>query len=154
MARTPWQRLLASSEGQTATITACVNGTNQCVTYSAFGARSEYATLPAVDGTVQHLAGTATAPAPISMRLLDMRQRHGRRHSRALPGLVRVAPPCNPHVVCPPGILLSAQSATATSAIDGLITFTPATLPGVATNLQAIAVTGYSAVLPIAIEQH
>ena len=142
-------------DGQTATITACVNGTNQCVTYSAFGARPEYAMLQAVSGTEQHVAGTATAPAPISMRLLDMNGNAMAGGTVALyQALYTWAPPCNPHVICPPGILLSAQSATATSTIDGLITFTPATLPGVATNLQAIAVTGNTAVLPIAIEQY
>jgi hypothetical protein len=144
-------------EGQTATITACVNGTNQCVTYSAFGARPEYAMLQAVSGTEQHVAGTATAPAPISMRLMDMNGNAMAGGTVALyQALYTWAPPCNPHVICPPGILLSAQSATATatSTIDGLITFTPATLPGEATNLQAIAVTGNTAVLPIAIEQY
>jgi hypothetical protein len=64
------------------------------------------------------------------------------------------APQCNPHMVCPPGILLSTQSATSTSSIDGLVTFSPMTMPGVDTTLQAIAVTGDTAVLPIEIERH
>ena len=42
-------------EGQTATITACVNGTNQCVTYSAFGARPEYAMFA---GCLRHRAAS------------------------------------------------------------------------------------------------
>jgi hypothetical protein len=143
------------SEGQTTTITGCVNGTNQCVTFTAFGARPEYATLQAVSGTEQHISDTATAPAPMIMRLLDMNGNAMAGGTVALyQALYAWAPPCNPHVICPPGILLSAQSATATSTIDGLVTFTPVTLPGVATNLQAIAVTGNTAVLPIAIEQH
>lgn len=68
--------------------------------------------------------------------------------------LYALAPPCNPHVDCPTGTLLSAQSSTAMSGIDGLLTFSPATMPGVATNLRAIAISGNVAALPIAIEQH
>jgi hypothetical protein len=142
------------SQGQTATISACVNGTSQCTIYSAFGARPQYAALQPVSGTAQHISGAA-APLSITMRLLDM-------NGNAMTGgtvslyqvLYAVAAPCNPHLVCPPGVLLSTQSATATSTIEGLVTFSPLTMPGVATNLQAIAVTGDTAVLPIKIERH
>jgi hypothetical protein len=131
-----------------------VNGTSQCTIYSAFGARPQYAALQPVSGTAQHISGAA-APLSITMRLLDM-------NGNAMTGgtvslyqvLYAVAAPCNPHLVCPPGVLLSTQSATATSTIEGLVTFSPLTMPGVATNLQAIAVTGDTAVLPIKIERH
>lgn len=142
------------AEGQTATINACLNGTNQCVTFSAFGARPAYALLRAVSGTAQSIAAS-TAPAPITLRLLDMNGNPMAGGTVALyQALYAWAPPCNPHVVCPPGTLLAAQSATVTSGIDGLVTFTPATMPGVATNLQAIAASGNTAALPIVIEQH
>jgi hypothetical protein len=142
------------SQGQTATISACVNGTSQCTTYSAFGARPQYAMLQPVSGIAQHISGAA-APALITMRLLDM-------NGNAMAGgtvslyeaLYAWAPQCNPHMVCPPGILLGTQSATSTSSIDGLVTFSPMTMPGVDTTLQAIAVTGDTAVLPIEIERH
>jgi hypothetical protein len=142
------------TEGQSATINACINGTNQCVTYTAFGARPQYATLQPVSGTAQRLTGGA-APDPIMMRLLDMNGNAMAGGTVALyQALYAWAPACNPHVVCPPSVLLSIQAGTATSGIDGLVTFTPATIPGVATNLQAIATTGNTAVLPIAIEHH
>jgi hypothetical protein len=64
------------------------------------------------------------------------------------------APPCSPHTVCPPSALLATQTATATSDLTGSVTFSPATLPGVATSLQAIAVSGNTASIAIAIEQH
>jgi hypothetical protein len=48
----------------------------------------------------------------------------------------------------------TAQVATAVSAVDGTITFTPAVLPGVATNLVGLAVTGNAGSAAIAIEQH
>ena len=142
------------SQGQTATITACVNGTSQCTTYSAFGARPQYAMLQPVSGTAQHISG-AEALSSITMRLLDM---NGNGMAGGTVSLYQAiyawAPPCNPHVVCPPGVLLSTQSAIATSTIDGLVTFTPLSMPSVATHLQAIAVTGITAVLPIEIERH
>jgi hypothetical protein len=142
------------AEGQSATVTACVNGTTQCINYSAFGARPQYAQLQAVSGITQSIASAST-PAPISMRLLDMNGNAMTGGTVALyQALFAWAPPCNPHVVCPAGTLLSAQSTTATSGIDGLVTFSPVTMPGTPTSLQAIAAAGNSATLPIVIEQH
>jgi hypothetical protein len=142
------------TEGQTASINACVNGTSQCVTYTAFGARPQYAALQPVSGVSQHLAAGAT-PGPIVLRLLDMNGNAMVGGTVALyQALYAWTPACNPHVVCTPGVLLGVQSATAASGIDGLVTFTPATMPGVATYLQAVAITGNSAVLSVAIEQH
>ena len=141
------------AEGQSSTITACVNGTAQCATYSAFGARPHFAMLQPVSGIAQHISGAAV-PTSIIMRLLDM---NGNAMAGGTVSLYQAlyawAPPCNPHVVCPSGVLLSTQSATATSSIEGLVTFTPTTQPGVATSLLGVAVTGTTAVLPIEIEQ-
>jgi hypothetical protein len=50
--------------------------------------------------------------------------------------------------------LLATQAATATSALDGSASFTPASLPGVATNLTALAVTGNAGSVNIAVEEH
>ena len=58
------------SEGQTASIQACLNGGSQCVAFSALGARMEYATLAPVSGTAQTVAASGT-PAQIVLRLLD-----------------------------------------------------------------------------------
>lgn len=44
--------------------------------------------------------------------------------------------------------------ATAISALDGTVTFAPASSPSVATNLVALAVTGNSSALTVAVEQH
>lgn len=142
------------SEGQSGNITACVNGTTQCVTFSAFGARPQYAMLQAVSGTSQNLAASAS-PATIVIRLLDMNGNAMTGGTVALyQALYAWAPPCNPHVVCSPGALLSVQQSTTTSGIDGLVAFSPATMPGVATDLQAVAISGKVATLPIVIEQH
>ncbi len=51
------------------------------------------------------------------------------------------------------GALLGAQSATAVSALDGTVTFTPAILPGVPTNLLGLAASGNTATAQIAIQQ-
>ena len=64
------------------------------------------------------------------------------------------SPPCSPHTVCTQGALLASQTATATSDISGTVTFSPLTLPGVASDLIGIAASGNSATVPIAIEQH
>src|ERR1039458_4697457 len=142
------------AEGQTATINACLNGTSQCVAYTAFGARPEYAYLQPISGTTQTLA-TSAAPAPIALRLLDMNGNPMAGGTVALyEALYACAPPCAPHTVCPLSALLATQTATAASALDGTVIFSPATLPGVATSLQAIAATGNTATVPITIQQH
>jgi hypothetical protein len=142
------------AEGQTVTATACLNGTNQCITYTAFGSRPEYATLQAVSGTSQSLAVSGT-PAQITLRVLDM---DGNPMAGATVTLYQAlyawTPPCAPHGLCIQGAQLATQAATSTSALDGTVNFAPASLSGVATNLLALAVTGNTASVNIAIEQH
>jgi len=142
------------TEGQTVSINACLNGTSQCVAFSAFGARPEYAALRAVSGASQDLSSTAT-PAQVVLRVLDM---DGNSMAGATVALYQAlyawTPPCQAHSLCAPGTLLATQSGTATSAIDGTVVFLPATLPGVATALQGIAATGNAATANIWIEQH
>ena len=142
------------AEGQTATINACLNGTSQCVAYTAFGSRPEYAALEAVSGTNQSLAVLGT-PSQITLRLLDMDGNPMAGGSVALyQALYAWAPPCAAHAVCPPSNLLATQAATATSAIDGTVVFSPASLPGVATSLLGLAASGNTATIDIAVEQH
>jgi hypothetical protein len=142
------------AEGQVATISACLNGTSQCVAFTALGARPEYASLNPVSGVTQSISVQST-PAQITLRVLDMDGNPMAGGSVALyQSLYAWSPPCAAHAVCPPADLLATQVATATSAIDGTVTFTPASLPGVATTLQALAATGDTASLNIAIEQH
>jgi hypothetical protein len=142
------------AEGQTATIGACLNGTSQCITYTAFGARPQYACLQPISGTNQSLAASAV-PAPIALRVFDMDGNPMAGGTVALyQALYAWAPPCFPHTVCTQGALLATRTATATSAIDGSVTFSPVTLPGVATSLIGLAASGNSATVPIAIGQH
>jgi len=142
------------AEGQTVTAKACVNGTSQCVTYTAYGSRPEYASLTAVSGTLQSISVSGTANQ-INLRVLDM---DGNPMAGATVTLYQAlyawAPPCPPHGRCAQPDLLATQAATASSALDGSVTFTPASLPGIATNLTGLAVTGNTASLNIAIEQH
>jgi hypothetical protein len=142
------------TEGQTATISACLNGASQCVAYTAFGSRPEYAYLEAVSGAAQSLSLQGT-PAQIVLRLLDMDGNPMAGGSVALyQALYAWSPPCSPHAVCTQGSLFASQAATATSALDGTVAFTPATLPGVATDLLALAASGYTSTINITIEQH
>jgi hypothetical protein len=142
------------SEGQQATSTACLNGTSQCVTFQAFGARPEFASLLAVSGTTQSLAASA-APAMITMRVLDMNGNPMAGGTVTLyQALYAWAPPCGPHSRCVQSQLLATQASTAISALDGMVSFTPAALPGVATLLAGVATTGNSGTLAVKVEQH
>jgi len=142
------------TEGQTATSNACLNGTSQCVTYTAFGARPEYATLQAVSGTAQSLAVTGT-PGQITLRVLDNDGNPMAGGSVTLfQALYAWAPPCPAHGRCAQAELLATQVATAISTLDGTVTFAPASLPGVATNTLGLAVTGNSGSVNLSIERH
>ncbi len=142
------------AEGQQATATACVNGTTQCVAFTATGARPQYAYLVAVAGTTQTMAVSST-PSQIVLRLRDL-------NGNAMAGgtvtlyqtLYAWAPPCPPRGRCAASPLLAAQTSTASSAIDGTVVFTPATLPGVATNTVGIAASGNTSTLGVAIDRH
>lgn len=142
------------TEGQTATIKACLNGATTCVTYTAYGARPEYALLRAVSGTSQALAASAT-PSQIVLRLLDMDGNPMAGGTVSLyQALYAWTNPCSAHTVCAQGALLATQASTATSAVDGTVTFVPASLNGVATNLQGLAASGNTATVNVGIEQH
>lgn len=142
------------AEGQVVSINACLNGTSQCVAFSAYGARPEYALLEPISGTSQTVAASGT-PSQIALRLLDMDGNPMAGGTVALyQALYAWSPPCSPHTVCTEGALLATQAATAASAIDGSVTFLPISLPGVATNLLGLAASGYTATVNIAVEQH
>ena len=142
------------SGGQQATATACVNGTSQCVTYKAFGARPELAGLQAVAGTVQSIAAAAT-PNVITLRVLDVNGNPMAGGTVTLyQSLYAWALPCPARGRCAQPPLLATQASVANSALDGTVSFTPASLPGVPTRLIAVAATGNTSTLPITIEQH
>ena len=142
------------AEGQVVSINACLNGTSQCVAFTAYGARPEYALLEPISGVRQTLAASGT-PSQITLRLLDMDGDPMAGGTVALyQALYAGSPPCAPHTICTEGALLATQSAKATSAIDGSVTFLPVSLSGVATNLHGLAASGNTATVPIAIEQH
>jgi hypothetical protein len=142
------------AEGQQVTSNACLNGTSQCVAYTVLGARPEYAALQAVSGTAQSLSDSAT-PSQIVLRVYDM---DGNPMAGATVTLVQAlyawTPPCARHTTCTQGALLATQAGTATSALDGSVTFTPASISGVATNLIALAATGNTATVSITVEQY
>jgi hypothetical protein len=142
------------AEGQTASINACLNGTGQCVVFTAFGARPEYAALEAISGTSQSLAASGT-PNQIALRLLDIDGNPMAGGTVALyQALYAWTPPCSPNVVCRAGALLSTEASTATTAVDGSVTFVPASLPGVATNLMGLGASGNTSMVNVSIEEH
>jgi hypothetical protein len=139
--------------GQQVSASACLNGTNQCVSFVALGARPEYAYLEAISGTVQDLAASST-PDLINLRVRDM---NGNPMAGGTVTFYQAvyewAPPCPPRGRCPDSELLATQTSTATSALDGSVNFAPASIPGVATSVVGLAVTGNSGSLSVAIEQ-
>jgi hypothetical protein len=141
------------AEGQMASIDACLDGTSQCVAFTAYGARPEYAILRPISGVSQSLAASGT-PSQIVLRILDMDGNPMAGGTVALYlALYAWSPPCAPHASCTQGALLATQAATATSAVDGTVTFIPASMPGVATNMLGLAASGSAATVPVIIEQ-
>ncbi|MFZ1087267.1 MAG: IPT/TIG domain-containing protein [Terracidiphilus sp.] len=142
------------TEGQTVTAKACLNGTSQCITFTAFGARPEYATLEAVSGNTQSLSVQGTANQ-ITLRVLDMDGNPMAGGTVTLyQALYAWAPPCPPHGRCDQAELLATQVATGTSALDGTVSFSPVSIPGAATDLLAQAVTGNTGSVSISVEVH
>jgi hypothetical protein len=141
------------AEGQLATINACVNGTSSCTAFSVIGARPEYATVIAVSGTSQTLSVSGT-PSQVVLRVLDMDGNPMANGTVSFyQALYAWTPPCDAHTVCAQGVLLATQTATATTAIDGSVTFTPVSMAGVATKLVGIAATGNTSTVGVSIEQ-
>jgi hypothetical protein len=141
------------AEGVSSTTKACVNGTNYCANFVAFGARAEYGALESVSGAAQMISNTAT-PAQMVLRLLDM------NGNKMAGGTVTVyqtlyawTPPCQLHEICTPGELLATNVTTATSGLDGTVSFNPISIPGTATSMIGVAVTGNSATMSVSVEQ-
>ena len=142
------------NEGQQVTVTACVNGTMNCTTFTATGARPEYASVEPVSGTRQSLALSDT-PAQIVLRLRDMNGSPMAGGTVTLyQALYAWAPPCSPQGRCAAAELLATQTSIAASSIDGTVVLTPASLPGIATNLVGLAATGNVSTAGVSIEQH
>ena len=142
------------SKGQQTSSSACLNGTTQCVNFTALGARPEYAYLEPVYGSIQNLSASGT-PGQITLRLRDMNGNPMAGGTVALyQALYAWAPPCRSHGRCAQSQLLTTQSSTATSSLDGSVSFIPASIPGIPTNLVGLAVTGASSAITINIEQH
>ena len=142
------------AEGQQVIANACVNGTANCAAFTVLGARPEYAVVEPVSGTAQSLSVSAT-PAQIVLRVRDM---NGNPMAGGMVTLYQAiyawAPPCPTHGQCAAAELLATQVSTATSALDGTVIFTPASLPGVPAEAVGLAATGNTSTVAISIEQH
>ena len=142
------------TEGQLSSVQACLNGTSQCVSFSALGARPEFATVEVLSGALQSMSLSAT-PTQVVMRVKDV---DGNPMAGAIVTFYQAiyawAPPCPPHGVCAPAELLSLENSTAISTIDGTVSFSPAGIPGVATNTIGIASTGNTSTASVSIEMH
>jgi len=141
-------------KGQQTSSSACLNGTTQCVNFTALGARPEFAYLEQMAGAIQSISASDT-PGQIILRLRDMNGNPMAAGTVTLyQALYAWAPPCPSHGRCAKSQLLATQTSTATSTLDGSVSFIPASIPGVPTNLVGLAVTGTSSSLIMNIEQH
>jgi hypothetical protein len=142
------------TKGQQAIANACLNGTTQCVAFTATGADAATATVEAVAGTSQTL-GVSDTPTAIILRVRDA---SGHPMAGAIVTLSEAvyawAPPCPPHGRCAQAELIANQMATASSAFDGTVTFAPAAIAGAATNVIGLAATGNSSTVGVTIEKH
>ncbi|MGA2252276.1 IPT/TIG domain-containing protein [Terracidiphilus sp.] len=142
------------TEGQQSSVQACLNGTSQCVSFSALGASPESATVQALSGASQSMAVTAT-PSQIVLLVKDV---NGNPMAGATvtfyQSIYAWSPPCPPHGLCDQAQLLAVESSTGTSAIDGTVSFTPTGISGVATNTIGLAATGNTGTAGVTIEMH
>jgi hypothetical protein len=142
------------SGGQLTSSSACLNGTTQCVNFSALGARPEYAYLEPTSGTAQTLLASDT-PSQITLRVRDMNGNPMAAGAVTLyQALYAWTPPCPTHGRCAQAQLLATQTSTSTSTLDGSVSFIPASIPGIPTTLFGLAVTGSSSALTVNIDQH
>ncbi|HEY3705242.1 MAG TPA: IPT/TIG domain-containing protein [Terracidiphilus sp.] len=143
----------AVTAGSTATASACLNGTTDCVSFTATGVAPESAQVEAVSGTTQSLPQTGT-PGEIVLRVRDAAGNPLAGATVTFSQAVYAwAAPCPPHGRCDQAELLANQTATATSGVDGTVSFAPATVAGVATNTLGIAAAGGSSTVGIVIER-
>lgn len=142
------------SIGQQATANACLNGTKQCVSFTATAANPDTATLEAASGTSQAMT-LGTSPVQIVLRVRDASGNPMAGANVTLAQAVYAwAPPCPPHGRCTQSELLVNKTASAVSGLDGTVSFAPASLPGVPTQVIGIAATGASSTVAVTIEQH
>lgn len=141
-------------KGQLTTSSACLNGTSQCVSFTALGARPEFAYVEPVSGTAQSLLAAGT-PNQITLRVRDMNGNPMAAGTVTLyQALYAWTPPCSGHGRCAQPQLLATQTSTATSTLDGSVSFIPSSIPGLPTTMVGLAVTGSSSALTVNIEQH
>ena len=119
----------------TTTVQACVNGGASCVTFTVLAVDPNYAWLQAVSGTTQSVALNGT-PADVVFRAMDPLGNPVAGASVSYFQTVYAwAPDCPAHGVCAqPEMLAQAAAQTAVSAVDGTISFQPATRTATATT--------------------
>jgi hypothetical protein len=143
----------AVDAGQTVTATACLNGTTDCVGFTATGVAPESAVVEVVSGAKQSLEQSGT-PGQILLRVRDAAGNPMAGATVTLSQAVSAwVPPCPPHGRCAQAELLATQTGSAVSGIDGMVSFAPASVAGVATNTVGVAVAGNSSTVGISIER-
>ncbi|HEY0794861.1 MAG TPA: IPT/TIG domain-containing protein [Acidisarcina sp.] len=141
--------------GASVAVNACLaGGAPNCAAFTVVSVDPAIAGLVAVGGTMQSLSATG-GPALAMLRVEDAA---GHPMAGGTVGFYETLrgwqPPCPLHGRCPAAPVLATQMVQATSGADGLVSLTPLSLPGTATMLDVVAVTGGNTTLDFQIEQH
>jgi hypothetical protein len=136
------------------TVTACVNGTQQCANVMAVAEDPKLAYIEALSGVSQS-AAISSAPASPGFRVLDpIGNPMAGVTVASYQALYAWSAPCPIEGLCPQTQLLATQVTTSISAIDGSLSVAPLTLAGVPANLAGIAVAGAESSVSFNIEMH
>jgi hypothetical protein len=139
----------------TATVSACMSqALSTCAQFAIVAENASTALLTAVSGAGQELAASGT-PAPLVVKVTDL---FGRPLAGATVGFYQTLsawqPACASEGFCPPAQTLQQQAVTEISDANGLVTVTPLTLAGQATNLLVNATTGAQTSVVFSVTQH
>ncbi|HEY0758419.1 MAG TPA: IPT/TIG domain-containing protein [Acidisarcina sp.] len=141
--------------GVTAQVNACLpGGPANCTSFQVASANPAIAELVAVSGTAQIIEAIDT-PMAVVLRVEDAAG-HPIAGAKVYfyETLSAWQPDCPAQGRCPAAPVLSKQTVSAVSGVDGLVTLAPLKLAGTATLLNGTAVTGGDSTLSFQIEQH
>jgi IPT/TIG domain len=141
--------------GASVVVNACVaGGAANCAAFSVVSVDPAIAGLASVSGVGQSLS-VGGVPAVVMLRVED-----AVGHAMA-GGVVEFyetlrawQPPCPLHGRCPAAPVVATQMVQAVSGSDGVVSLTPLSLPGTATLLDVVAVTGGNTTVNFQVEQH
>ncbi len=140
--------------GTSAQMTACLAATSTCAPYSVYVVHPETENLVAFSGTTQFMQASGTL-MPVMVRLVTPTGEPVAGGAVSFRASIRSwSGACASTGACSSGRLLSSQSVTILSDVNGLATFLPTIPAGLAVDIVGQIVAGSSATLPFQLEIH